>query len=184
MHKIDKHCGAVACGLIPDGGEQINFLRAQCQNEKWAYESLIPINRLVSALCDNNQQQTTKEGRRPTGVGLLVIGYDKLGPHLFESLPNAEFHEYTAQAIGSRCQSAITFLERNDAPYSESNNLDDLIVHALKAIRTSFENPLESGAVSVAFVGKNTNFTIYENEQLDKYLQLVEQHFSEEEMRD
>lgn len=182
MHKIDKHCGVVASGLIPDSREQINFLRNQCANEKWAYESLMPINRLVTSLCAHNQEQTTVEGRRPTGVGLLVIGYDKLGPHLFESLPNAEFHEYTAQAIGARCQSAITFLEKNNTPYTNNDNLDELIVHVIKAIRTSFENPLEQDAISIAFVGKNTPFTIYEDDKLTSYIAQAEQFFAEDEM--
>ena len=179
MHKIDMHCGCVASGLIPDGGQQISFLRNACANERWVYESRIPINRLISSLCAHNQEQTTNEGRRPTGVGLLTIGYDKLGPHLFESLPNAEFNEYTAQAMGARCQSAITFLEKNTDEYTQNDNLDALIIHVLKAIRASFENPLEVDAISIAFVGKDTPFTIYEDEKLTQYIQQVEQFYSE-----
>lgn len=180
MHKIDKHCGVVASGLIPDGAEQIAFLRNACANERWTFESRIPIGRLITNLCEHNQQQTTDQGRRPTGVGLLAIGYDKLGPHLYESLPNAEANEYTAQALGSRCQSAITFLERNEDVYTKDNNLDDLIVHVLKAIRASYENPLEADAISIAFVGKNTEFTIYEEDKLAPYIAQVEQFFAEE----
>ncbi len=32
--------------------------------------------------------------KRPFGVGLLVIGFDQDGPHLFETCPSANFYEY------------------------------------------------------------------------------------------
>jgi 20S proteasome subunit alpha 6 len=180
VHKIDKHCGAVVCGLIPDGAEQISFLRNTCANEKWVYQANIPINRLALALCEHNQEQTQKEGRRPTGVGLLLIGYDRKGPHLFESLPNAEYNEYTAQAIGARSQSAITFLEKNQAPYDQEANLEQLILHVVKAIRTSFEDVLNEEMISIAYVGKDTNFTILEDDKLTTYIQQVEAEMSDE----
>jgi len=34
------------------------------------------------------------ESKRPLGVGLLIAGYDELGPHLFNTSPNAEYFEY------------------------------------------------------------------------------------------
>jgi len=34
------------------------------------------------------------ESKRPFGVGLLVAGYDDLGPHLYLASPNAEYFEY------------------------------------------------------------------------------------------
>jgi 20S proteasome subunit alpha 6 len=150
----------------------------------------MPINRLVTSLCAHNQKQTTKEGRRPTGVGLLVIGYDKLGPHLFESLPNAEFNEYIAHAMGSRSQSALTFLEKNQKKVNKNDDenvdiktqLDELITHVLKAIRTSYEQPLDSEAISIAFVGKDTPFTIFEDDKLVDFLVKVEEDFQEDEM--
>ena len=34
------------------------------------------------------------------------------GPHLFHTSPSGEYVEYSATAIGSRCQSAKTYLSR------------------------------------------------------------------------
>lgn len=34
------------------------------------------------------------EQKRPFGVGLLIAGYDDLGPHLYQTCPNAECFEY------------------------------------------------------------------------------------------
>lgn len=59
------------------------------------------------------QKNTQEYGSRPYGVGLLVIGYDTAGPHVFEVSPTGNNYEYFATSIGSRSQSARTFLERN-----------------------------------------------------------------------
>jgi len=55
---------------------------------------------------------------------------------LFETCPSANFYEYTAMAIGAKCQSAKTYLEKN---YTTFNPLgrDELITHGLKALRAS-----------------------------------------------
>ena len=48
--------------------------------------------------------QTQRYGSRPYGVGLLVAGYDKTGPHLFETHPSGNYFDFKAQAIGARSQ--------------------------------------------------------------------------------
>jgi 20S proteasome subunit alpha 6 len=150
-------------------------------------------------LCDHNQAQTQKEGKRPTGVGLLIAGYDQRGPHLFESLPNAEYNEYLAQAIGSRCQSAITYLEKNQKKINSTATVDELIQHIIYAVRVSYEDVLSSSMISIGVVGKNQDFTIYDFDDklinnakndaskvfLDKFVNLVEnQIIAEEAMED
>jgi 20S proteasome alpha/beta subunit len=37
--------------------------------------------------------------KRPFGVGLLLAGYDDLGPHLYQTSPNAEYFEYFVLAL-------------------------------------------------------------------------------------
>jgi 20S proteasome subunit alpha 6 len=65
-----------------------------------------------------------------------VAGIDETGTHLFETCPSANFYEYTAMAIGAKCQSAKTYLEKN---YNNFNGLgrEELITHGLKALRAS-----------------------------------------------
>eukprot|EP00461_Guttulinopsis_vulgaris_P000492 UN00492 len=198
IYKIDEHVGAVLCGLIPDGAEQINYLRSVCDDEQYAFESNIPINRLALKLCDHNQEQTQKDGKRPTGVGLLIAGYDQRGAHLFESLPNAEYNEYLAQAIGARSQSAITYLERQKDTIAATTTLDDLVKHVIHAIRQSHEDVLQPEQISIAVVGKGMKFTIYDFDdkltgdkkndaakaKLEQYLAVVEQEIAQDDMVD
>lgn len=198
VYKIDEHVGAVLCGLIPDGSEQVGYLRAVCDNEQYAFESKIPINRLVLQLCDHNQEQTQKEGKRPTGVGLLIAGYDQRGPHIFESLPNAEYSEYNAQALGARSQSAITYLERNLATIQSTDTAEELIKAVVHAIRTSHEDTITAAQITIGVVGKGLDFTIYDfddqlvgdkkndenKDKLEKIINSVEQDVASEDMND
>eukprot|EP00826_Nyctotherus_ovalis_P045619 TRINITY_DN5067_c0_g1_i6.p3 TRINITY_DN5067_c0_g1~~TRINITY_DN5067_c0_g1_i6.p3 ORF type:complete len:104 (+),score=0.94 TRINITY_DN5067_c0_g1_i6:80-391(+) len=41
-----------------------------------------------------SQKKTMKAGERPFGVGLLIVGCDDQGPHLYLTSPNAEYYEY------------------------------------------------------------------------------------------
>ncbi len=59
------------------------------------------------------QVNTQEYGRRPYGVGFLVIGGDKTGPHLYEFSPSGNSYEYYAMSIGARSQSAKTYLEKH-----------------------------------------------------------------------
>lgn len=56
---------------------------------------------------------TQEYGRRPYGVGFLVIGHDHTGPHLYEFSPSGTSFEYYAMSIGARSQSAKTYLEKH-----------------------------------------------------------------------
>ena len=58
-----------------------------------------------------SQVKTQKASKRPYGVGLLVAGIDRDGPHLFESCPSGNYYEFNAYSIGARSQSARTYLE-------------------------------------------------------------------------
>ena len=101
-------------------------MRNECLNNKYAYDSPMPVSRLVSLIGNKSQIPTQRFGRRPFGVGLLVAGYDDLGTHLYQTCPSANFYECKSMAIGARSQSARTYLEKylNEFP---TCNLDELV---------------------------------------------------------
>jgi 20S proteasome subunit alpha 6 len=65
------------------------------------------------------QVNTQEYGRRPYGVGFLVIGQDQTGPHLYEFSPSGTSYEYYAMSIGARSQSAKTYLERHYESFAD-----------------------------------------------------------------
>ena len=64
---------------------------------------------------------TQEYGRRPYGVGFLVVGLDHTGPHLYEFSPSGTSFEYFAVSIGARSQSAKTYLEKHFGSFADCN---------------------------------------------------------------
>lgn len=67
----------------------------------------MPVDRLVRQVADKHQVCTQRSWKRPFGVGMLVGGYDKTGPHLYNTCPSGNYYEYKAMAIGARSQVGI-----------------------------------------------------------------------------
>ena len=53
-----------------------NFMRQQAMQSKMLYGRPIPVGRAVQGIADRAQNNTQQYGRRPYGVGFLVIGRD------------------------------------------------------------------------------------------------------------
>jgi 20S proteasome subunit alpha 6 len=132
----------------------------------------IPVAEIVSFLGDDAQKKTQTYGSRPYGVGLLIIGVDFKGPHLFQFDPSGNFNEYVADAIGARSQMARTYLERNKDKFMDASR-DDLIRFAMAAVTESMgqDKSLTVDNASVAVVGiKGEDFKIYEGQDIAQYL--------------
>jgi len=108
--------------------------------------------------------------KRPFGVGCLVAGVDETGTHLFETCPSANFFEYHAMAIGAKCQSAKTYLEKNFENFGNASR-HDLITHGVKALRASAqEEELTTDNVSIAVVSKDEKFHLLDQAELASFL--------------
>lgn len=83
-----------------------------------------------------SQNKTQKSNKRPYGVGLLVAGKDKTGVHLYETKPDGNYYEYHAMAVGLRCQSAKTYLEKKFERFADAS-IEELIEHGVRAIKAS-----------------------------------------------
>jgi 20S proteasome subunit alpha 6 len=172
VFRIDDHIGIAIAGLTADARVLSKFMRTECLNHKFVYEAPLQVGRLVSTVADKSQVHTQRYGRRPYGVGLLVIGYDQTGPHLYETSPSGNFYDYKAMAIGARSQSAKTYLEKN-FPSFENLTLDELVKHSLIALRETLQSSadgLNLKNCSVGIVGENRNFEILEGQKLQSYL--------------
>ena len=74
--QLDDHVGVSIAGLTVDARLLSKFMRNECLNSRWAYNRPIPVSRLVGQVAAKSQVPTSRYGRRPYGVGLLVAGYD------------------------------------------------------------------------------------------------------------
>ncbi|KAJ3797500.1 nucleophile aminohydrolase [Lentinula aff. detonsa] len=197
MFRIDDHVGIAIAGLTSDARVLSNFMRQQAMSSKMAFNRPVPVNRLVSAIADKAQVNTQEYGRRPYGVGFLVIGQDQSGPHLYEFSPSGNSYEYYAMSIGARSQSAKTYLEKHYESFADctshtkflprinthpfdSGSLEDLIKHGLHALRETLQQDkdLNVNNTSIGIVGApsvhekttNVSFRILEGETIQPFL--------------
>ncbi|EDW85536.2 uncharacterized protein Dwil_GK23128 [Drosophila willistoni] len=178
---IDDHLGISIAGITADARVLSKWLRSECLNYKHSYESIYPISRLITNLGNKMQTTTQRYDRRPFGVGLLVAGYDENGPHIYQVVPSANYINCKAMSIGSRSQSARTYLERHLSSFNDCTT-DEIICHGINAIRGSLSNDelitktenLSQLNITIAIVGENYNkFTILTDEETNKYLEMA-----------
>jgi len=172
IFKVDDHMGIAVSGLIADARLLCQYMRNECLNHKYSFESPMPAARLVSQLSDKTQVYTQKSEKRPYGVGLLVIAYDNTGPHLYQTWPSGIYLEYKAQAMGARSQSAKTYFEKHYQSFDNAS-LDELIKHSLLALKGTAQSPLTFKNCSVAIVGKDKSFSVIEDDDIKSYVSQV-----------
>lgn len=172
---IDDHVGVSIAGLTADARTISRWMRTECMNSRYAHETPLPVSRLIGDFGNKMQICTQRYGKRPYGVGLLVAGYDDLGPHIFQTCPSANYYDCRAMAIGARSQAARTYLEKFLTELPDCD-LETLVKHGLRALRDTLPNEVDltNKNVSIAVVGEDTPFTIHDDAAVDPYLAGIE----------
>jgi len=172
---IDDHLGISIAGITADARVLSRYMRQECLNYKYSYDTTYPVSRLIMNLGNKMQTCTQRYDRRPYGVGLLVAGYDDQGPHIFEVVPSANYFNCKAMSIGSRSQSARTYLEKHLHEFIDSSK-DELIKHGLEALKGTLPNEdlLTNSNISIAVVGKNEKFHILNDKENAHYVSATE----------
>eukprot|EP01083_Nonionella_stella_P243278 847880_1 len=176
LFKIDSHVAIGVSGLISDGRRLCKYMRSETLNYRYVYNSSMALSRLVLDVADKCQGQTQTSQGRPFGVGLLVIGYDSKGPHLYETDPAGNYFEYYAHAIGARNQAAKTYLEKQYKDFMKLNG-NDLIQSGISALKETVRTrglKLTTDNVSVICVGKNMDVKQLNDDELQVFIDVVE----------
>lgn len=173
--KVDSHMGVALAGLAPDARILSNYLRQQAMSSRMVFNRPLSLSKAVHSIADKAQENTQSSGGRPYGVGLLVAGYDDSGAHLFEFLPSGSVLEYLGAAIGARSQAAKTYLERKFDEFPNATK-EQLIQHALTALRDTLaqDKELTSANTTVAVVGVDQDFTVYDDDDVEQWLSLLD----------
>lgn len=166
VFEIDSHMGICISGMTADARFLTKFMRNACLNYSYVYGSKHPCERLISVIAKKSQTKTCHPSKRPFGVGLLVGAIDQAGTHLFETCPSGNFYEYVAMAIGDKCQSAKTYLERNFESFPALDG-DALIAHGVKAMKASAQDTdLTEHNLSIGVLGRGQDFKTLSKEEL------------------
>ncbi|KAI6648712.1 Proteasome subunit alpha type-1-like [Oopsacas minuta] len=176
IYPIDNHISVSIAGLTADGRMLTKFMRTECMNQRYAHDQEMPLSRLMARVSSRMHRCTIFYGRRPYGVGMLVAGYDSLGPHIYHLCPSANYYDCCAMAIGARSQSAKTYLEREISNISNCSSLEELMRHALLALRECLPSDVELNEknVSISYVGKDCcDHVLCDGDAVSPYLSLV-----------
>jgi 20S proteasome subunit alpha 6 len=178
VFKIDAHMGIAIAGLTADARSLAKFMQTECLNNKFVFGAPLTVGRLVADLADKHQACTQSYVRRPYGVGLLVAGVDRTGPHLYETSPSGNYFEYKGVAIGARAQAAKTYIARVAEEKPDHTGFDDadaetLILHAIRSLRgcVQGDQDLTPESVVVSVVGVDAPFKIFENDAIAPYME-------------
>lgn len=176
IFKLDNHMAMGIAGVTADGRVIADYFRNECLNHSYIYDTPANIGRLVTQLADKSQQKTQNSSKRPFGVGCLVAGVDEKGPHLFETCPSGNYHEYYAMAIGGRSTSAKTYLEKHFESFAKASR-EELIKHAVEALNkttTASDTTLTTKNVMVSIIGAKHAYTQVGTEDLQKVIDQLE----------
>lgn len=101
LFQIDENMFCAVAGLTSDANILINKLRLTAQQHVYTYGESMPVEQLVTSICDMKQGYTQFGGLRPFGVAFLVAGYDPaFGFQLYHTDPSGNFSGWKAYAIG------------------------------------------------------------------------------------
>jgi len=101
LFQLDNSMFCAVAGITSDANILINKLRLTAQQNVYTYGESMPVEQLVTSICDLKQGYTQFGGLRPFGVSFLVAGYDKAhGFQLYHTDPSGNFSGWKAYAIG------------------------------------------------------------------------------------
>lgn len=101
IFQINGQLMAAVAGLTSDANVLLSKLRVSAHQHVFTYGESVPVEQLVTAICDVKQGYTQFGGLRPFGVSFLVAGYDDAhGFQLYDTNPSGNYNSWKAYAIG------------------------------------------------------------------------------------
>lgn len=159
IYKLHEDMACSVAGITSDANVLTSQLRLFAQRHQLQYGEPIPCEQLVATLCDIKQAYTQFGGKRPFGVSILYIGWDKhYGFQLYQSDPSGNYGGWKATCIGNNSAAAISMLkqEYKDGETTLQQALDLSIKVLSKTLDT---NKLTADKVEIATLTRENNVT-------------------------
>lgn len=160
IYRLNDDMVCSVAGITSDANVLTNELRVIAQRYQFSYGESMPCEQLVSYLCDIKQAYTQYGGKRPFGVSILYMGWDKhYGYQLYQSDPSGNYGGWKATCIGNNFGAAISMLkqELSDTEKITLAQAKDLAVKVLS--KTLDTTKLTSEKVEMATLQRVNNKT-------------------------
>merc|ERR1719262_1085601 len=141
LRSCQLNIGGWACsvaGITSDANVLTNELRLFGQRYYYRFREPMPCEQLVSVLCDLKQAYTQYGGKRPFGVSILYMGWDKhFGYQLYQSDPSGNYGGWKATCIGNNWAAAVSMLKQE---YKEGETtLPDALDLSIKVLSKTLD---------------------------------------------
>uniref|UniRef100_A0A5K3FP65 Proteasome subunit alpha type n=1 Tax=Mesocestoides corti TaxID=53468 RepID=A0A5K3FP65_MESCO len=158
IFRINDDIACAVAGITADATVLINEMRLIAQRYLLAYQEPIPVEQLVSHICDLQHGYTMYGGRRPFGVSMLFMGWDKhYGYQLYQNDPSGNFLGWKAACIGSNSSAASSILESD---YNAECSVEDAVKLCIKVLyKTMTMSKLTSDKVEVGILQRKDDKT-------------------------
>ncbi|XP_037036541.1 proteasome subunit alpha type-4 [Bradysia coprophila] len=160
IYKLNDDMVCSVAGITSDANVLTNELRVIAQRYQLNYGEPMPCEQLVSYLCDIKQAYTQYGGKRPFGVSILYMGWDKhYGYQLYQSDPSGNYGGWKATCIGNNSGAAVSILKQElNEELIELSKAQDLAVKVLS--KTLDMTKLTSEKVEMATLTRENDKTI------------------------
>ncbi|ERE75073.1 proteasome subunit alpha type-4-like protein [Cricetulus griseus] len=180
IYKLNEDMACSVAGITSDANVLTNELRLIAQRYLLQYQEPIPCEQLVTALCDIKQAYTQFGGKRPFGVSLLYIGWDKhYGFQLYQSDPSGNYGGWKATCIGNNSAAAVSMLKQD---YKEGEmTLKSALALAIKVLNKTMDvSKLSAEKVEIATLTRENGKTMIRVLKQKEVEQLIKKHEEEE----
>jgi len=192
IYKLYDDMVCSVAGITSDANVLTEELRLIAQRYFYQYGEPMPCEQLVAWLCDVKQAYTQYGGKRPFGVSILYMGWDKhYGFQLYQSDPSGNYGGWKATCIGNNSNAAISMLKQD---YKEGMKLAEAKALVVKILSKTLDTTkLSPEKLEVAILTRKedaadpskgkTVMTVLEASELTKLIEEHEKIEKEEEAR-
>jgi len=185
IYKLNEDMVCSVAGITSDANVLTNELRLIGQRYNYQYGESIPCEQLVSWLCDIKQAYTQYGGKRPFGVSILYMGWDKhFGYQLYQSDPSGNYGGWKATCIGNNWNAAVSMLKQE---YKEGETtLPDALDLSIKVLSKTLDmtklTPEKIELATLTRVDGKTKISILPADQVDTLIKKFEKAEAEAEV--
>ncbi len=141
LFKIDGHIACAIAGITSDANSLINHCRLFAQRHTYTYQEPVPVELVLTSLCNLKQSYTQFGGLRPFGVSFLIAGWDEhYGFQLYHTDPSGNYAGWKAKPIGSNSTSAQSMLKDHIKEGDEAITLNAALELSVKALAKTMDS--------------------------------------------
>ncbi|CAN0321359.1 unnamed protein product [Lampetra fluviatilis] len=180
IYKLNEDMACSVAGITSDANVLTNELRVIAQRYLFQYQEPIPCEQLVTTLCDIKQAYTQFGGKRPFGVSILYMGWDKhYGYQLYQSDPSGNYGGWKATCIGNNSAASVSMLKQE---YKEGDmTLQSALALAIKVLNKTMDvSKLTAEKVEIATLTRENGITKIKVLKQKEVEALVKKHEEEE----